>query len=65
MKELQRQLDYDGKLHEFLGIKGQKRIMRDLELKEARKRQMEVENMEKQLQMYNDTLQKIQVGNFY
>lgn len=35
MRELQRKLDHDSKLHEFLGVKGQKRIMADLEAKEA------------------------------
>lgn len=61
MKELQRQLDHDYKLQEFFGVKSQKRIMRDLELKEARKKELEEENMEKELQLYEDTLKKIQV----
>jgi len=38
MRELQRKLDHDSKLHEFLGVKGQKRIMADLEAKEALKK---------------------------
>lgn len=35
IKELQRKLDHDSKLEEFLGVKGQKRVMADLEAKEA------------------------------
>lgn len=60
MKEIQRRLDYDQKLREFFGIKSRKRVMRDMELKEARKREMEEENMEKQLQLYEETLKEIQ-----
>ena len=37
MKELQRQLDHDSKLQNFLGVKGQKRIMADLEAKQVLK----------------------------
>lgn len=40
MRELQRKLDHDSKLHEFLGVKGQKRIMADLEAKEALRKRM-------------------------
>ncbi|KAK6626377.1 hypothetical protein RUM43_006688 [Polyplax serrata] len=35
MKELQRKLDHDSKLQEFLCVKGQKRITADLEAKQA------------------------------
>ena len=38
MRELQRRLDHDVKLQEFLGVKGQRRIMSDLEAKEALKK---------------------------
>lgn len=38
IKELQRKLDHDSKLQEFLGVKGQRRIMADLEAKEALRR---------------------------
>lgn len=35
IRELQRRLDRDVKLQEFLGVKGQRRIMADLEAREA------------------------------
>jgi hypothetical protein len=38
MRELQRCLDHDEKLQTFLGVKGQQRIMADLEAREALKR---------------------------
>lgn len=38
MRELQRCMDHDVKLHEFLSIKGQRRITADLEAREALKR---------------------------
>jgi cell fate (sporulation/competence/biofilm development) regulator YlbF (YheA/YmcA/DUF963 family) len=38
MRELQRCLDHDDKLQKFLGVKGQQRIMTDLEAREALKR---------------------------
>lgn len=59
MRELQRRLDYDSCLHEFLEIKGQKRIMRDLELKQQKTRELEREKAEQQLMVYEVTLQQI------
>jgi thiamine pyrophosphate-dependent acetolactate synthase large subunit-like protein len=38
MRELQRRLDRDIKLQEFLGVKGQRRVTADLEAREALKR---------------------------
>lgn len=38
MRELQRHLDHDDKLHTFLGVKGQQRNMAELEAREALKR---------------------------
>lgn len=38
IRELQRRLDHDSKLQEFLGVKGQRRIMADLEVREAIRR---------------------------
>lgn len=56
---MQRQLDHDGKLREFLTIKGQKRVMRDLEEKEMRKKEQEKEELEKQIKIFQETLDKI------
>ncbi|XP_018326618.1 coiled-coil domain-containing protein 63 [Agrilus planipennis] len=60
MRELQRRLDRDSKLKEFLTIKGQRRVMRDLENKEDRKKEQENEDREKQFELYNEILEKIQ-----
>lgn len=38
MRELHRKLDHDTKLQDFLGIKAQKRVMADLEAREAQKK---------------------------
>jgi predicted DNA-binding ArsR family transcriptional regulator len=38
MRELQRRLDHDVKLQEFLGVKGQRRVLADLEAREALRR---------------------------
>ncbi|XP_031330511.1 coiled-coil domain-containing protein 63 [Photinus pyralis] len=59
MKELQRQLDHDSKLYEFLGIKGQKRIMRDLEEKEMKKVELQKEEVIKQQERYQKMLVEI------
>ncbi|KAF2904861.1 hypothetical protein ILUMI_01332 [Ignelater luminosus] len=59
MQELQRKLDHDGKLEEFLAVKGQKRLMKDLEEKEQRKREQRRENMQKQLNEYKEMLAHI------
>lgn len=59
MREMQRQLDHDGNLREFLTIKGQRRVMKDLEEKEMKKKEQEKENLEKQIKMYQETLEKI------
>lgn len=53
-------MDHDSKLQEFLGMKGQRRILADLELREAKKRQQVKEAMEIQLQQYRTTLEQIQ-----
>ncbi|XP_015836480.1 outer dynein arm-docking complex subunit 1 [Tribolium castaneum] len=59
MREMQRQLDHDGNLREFLTIKGQKRVMKDLEEKEMKKKEQERENLQKQIKIYQETLDKI------
>ncbi|KAJ8911287.1 hypothetical protein NQ315_015290 [Exocentrus adspersus] len=60
MREVQRQLDHDLTLREFLVVKGQRRILRDLEEKERMRKELEVQNLENQLQVYQDTLKQIQ-----
>ncbi|KAK4878234.1 hypothetical protein RN001_010740 [Aquatica leii] len=59
MKELQRQLDHDSKLYEFLGVKGQKRIMKDLEEKELKKVDDNKEEFLRQQDKYEAMLREI------
>nr|CAD7410127.1 unnamed protein product [Timema poppensis] len=59
MRELQRQLDHNAKLQEFLGIKGQKRVMADLEERERQKKQNQKESQEQMIAMYQVILEKI------
>lgn len=59
MRELQRRLDYDTGLHEFLQVKGQRRIMRDLEIKERVRKDAEREKAAAQLKEYEETLATI------
>ncbi|XP_018573312.1 coiled-coil domain-containing protein 63-like [Anoplophora glabripennis] len=59
MREVQRQLDHDLTLREFLIVKGQRRILRDLEEKERKKKEFEAQNLENQLRLYEDTLTQI------
>ncbi|CAH0385664.1 unnamed protein product [Bemisia tabaci] len=49
LRELQRRLDYDTKLEEFLGTKGQYRIMADLQTKEAEKQRKQKEEAAQQI----------------
>lgn len=63
MRQLQRKLDHDSKLQQFLGTKGQKRIMNDLELRNAKRKQRAEERMREQLNLYKNTLEQIQVQN--
>lgn len=56
---MQRQLNIDENLHEFLGIKGRIRVLKDLEEREAKKREEERLNQEMELQEYQNTLQSI------
>lgn len=61
MRGLQRKRDSDIKLQEFFVVKGQKRIMRDLEEAEKKKRQIVKENIEKKLERYLNMLVTIMV----
>jgi len=59
MRELKRRFDHDSKLQEFLAIKGQRRLMVDLEKKEENKRRLYREATERQLEHYKKTLDQI------
>ncbi|XP_055640309.1 coiled-coil domain-containing protein 63 [Toxorhynchites rutilus septentrionalis] len=59
MRELQRKLDHDAKLQEFLGIKGQRRSNAELEEREAQKRLKMLENLEKQYTEYEQIMTRI------
>ncbi|KAG5683354.1 hypothetical protein PVAND_012640 [Polypedilum vanderplanki] len=59
MRELQRKLDHDAKLQEFLAVKGQQRLNTESEEREADKKKKRVEQMEKQLQEYDKIFQRI------
>ncbi|PSN46817.1 hypothetical protein C0J52_11196 [Blattella germanica] len=59
MRELQRRLDHDAKLQDFLGVKGQRRIMADLEAKEALKRKKKREDTEQMIATYEGILVQI------
>lgn len=59
MRELQRRLECDAYLRDFLGVKGQKRVMRDLEIKEKMKREREREKAEREMRTLEETLAKI------
>lgn len=61
MREIQRRLDHYIALREFLCVKGQKRILKDLEEKERLKKEMQEKELEDQLEMYENTLKQIQV----
>ncbi|XP_056636600.1 coiled-coil domain-containing protein 63-like [Diorhabda sublineata] len=60
MREIQRKLDHDVTLREFLSVKGQKRILKDLEEKERKKRDLQTQNQQNQLIMLENTMKQIQ-----
>lgn len=62
MREIQRKLDHDLTLREFLIIKGQKRILKDLEEKEKQKKELEVQTLKNQLEIFEKTMKRIQVN---
>ncbi|XP_050085533.1 coiled-coil domain-containing protein 63 [Anopheles aquasalis] len=59
MRELQRKLDHDAKLQEFLGIKGQRRANAELEERESQKRKKMLEHLEHQYQEYEQIMTRI------
>ena len=56
MCELQRTLDNEMKLQEFLGVKGQYREMADLKAKKEAERQAKREEMQNQIAIYTQIL---------
>ncbi|RZF46304.1 hypothetical protein LSTR_LSTR017261, partial [Laodelphax striatellus] len=59
VRELVRKLENDEVLYEFLSVKGQKRVLADLEAKEALQKKMEIEAIEEKVRKYNEMLDKI------
>lgn len=64
MRELQRKLDHDAKLQEFLEVKGQRRSNVELEEREAQRKKRMKEELERQHEEYEATMQRIKV-QFY
>jgi len=63
MRELQRKLDHDAKLQEFLAVKGQQRLNTEQEEREAEKKKKRIEEMERQFNEYDKIFQRIIVSN--
>lgn len=63
MRELQRKLDHDAKLQQFLSVKGQQhRVNAELEARENNKRRQQQEDLEHQMEEYSAIIEKIKVG---
>lgn len=59
---LRRQIDYDGDLEKFLLVKGQRRVMLDLEEKREKKHQEMVLALSAQLKKYMEMTDEIRVS---
>lgn len=59
MRELQRKLDHDAKLQEFLEVKGQRRSNTELEEREAMRKKRMQEELQNQHEEYQATMQRI------
>ncbi|KAJ3651789.1 hypothetical protein Zmor_017803 [Zophobas morio] len=59
MRENARKYDHNLKLKEFFDIKGQKRVMRDLEIKERRRWEIIEEKLKNKLELYKNMLDDI------
>lgn len=64
IRELNRKIDHDVKLQDFLNVKCQKRVMAALEAKEQKKRQKLREDTQLKLEQYNEMLTQIYVRYF-
>lgn len=62
MRELQRKLDHDVKLQEFLAIKGQQRLNTEQQEREADKKKKRLEEIERQFVEYDKIFQRIAVS---
>lgn len=62
MREMQRKLDHDAKLQEFFGVKGNRRVNAELEMREANRKLMQEEQVEKQLNDLESILDDIKVS---
>lgn len=63
MRELQRKLDHDAKLQEFLAIKGQQRLNTEQQEREADKKKKRIEEIERQFVEYDKIFQRIVVSD--
>ena len=61
MRELQLKLDHDAKLQQFFAIKGNRRVNVEMEIREANRKQMQQEAVEKQVQDLQSILDNIKV----
>lgn len=59
---MQRKLDHDAKLQEFFGVKGNRRVNAELEMREASRKLMQEEQVEKQLNDLESILDDIKVS---
>lgn len=64
MRELQRKLDHDAKLQEFLAIKGQQRLNTEQQEREADKKKKRTEEIERQFVEFDKIFQRIVVRYF-
>lgn len=61
IRELQRKLDHDAKLHEFFAIKGNRRVNAELEAREADRRLKQQEHADEHLKDLHFIMHQIQV----
>lgn len=59
MREIQRKLEHDSKLHEFYDVKGHRRVNFELEQREANKKAQQKDDYEKQLADYKRIIEEI------
>lgn len=62
MREMQRKLDHDAKLQEFFSVKGNRRVNMELEMREANRKLMQQEQVERQLNDLESILDDIKVS---
>lgn len=59
---MQRKLDHDAKLQEFFSVKGNRRVNMELEMREANRKLMQQEQVERQLNDLESILDDIKVS---